>query len=51
MYTLLILIVLKFCLTRGGCRISGKGVHIYQGMGGSLCGFNLIFLKYPMKLK
>ena len=22
---------------RGGSRISGKGVHMYKGVGGSLC--------------
>ena len=36
---------------RGGHRIPGKGVHIYNGMGGSLWLFCLIFFKYPMKMK
>ena len=36
---------------RGGSRISGKGIYMYIGVGGSLCLFYLIFLIYPMKMK
>ena len=36
---------------RGGSRISVKGVHMFKGVGGWLCRFYLIFLKYPMKMK
>ena len=33
---------------RGGSRISGKGVQMYNGVcGGSLCCFDLIFLNIP----
>ena len=37
---------------RGGSRISGKGfINMYKGVGGWLCRFYLIFLKYLMKMK
>ena len=36
---------------QGGSRISGKGVHMYKGVGFALLIFSLIFLKYPMKMK
>ena len=42
---------LFFMFTRGRSRISGKGIHMYKGVGGSLCWFYLIFLKYPIKMK
>ena len=32
------LVLLFLCMGhRGGSRISGKGVHMYKGVGGSLC--------------
>ena len=31
--------------------ISGKGVHMYKGVGVRFADFYLIFLKYPMKMK
>ena len=34
----------------GGSRITGKEVHMYKCVAGSLCCFCLIFLKYPMKI-
>ena len=37
-------------LTPGWSRISGKGVGMYKGVGGSPCWFYIIFLKYPMKM-
>ena len=43
--------VLKVVNFRGESRISGKGVGMYKGLGGSLCRFNLFFLKYPMIMK
>ena len=36
---------------RGRSRISEKGVHLYKGVGGLLCYYYLIFLKYHMKMK
>ena len=38
---------------RCGSRMSGKGVHMYNGMGVCLADFvfYLIFLKYSMKIK
>ena len=38
-----------WCIYRGGSRISGKGVHLYKGMGFAF--LILICLKYPMKMK
>ena len=39
----------------GAIKISGKGVHMYNGMhvcvGSSLCWFYLMFLNYPLKMK
>ena len=37
--------------SRGGSRFSRKWVHMYKGVGGSLCRLNLIFLKNPMSMK
>ena len=34
--------------SKGGSMISGKGVHMYTGVGYTLLIF---FLKYPMKMK
>ena len=31
----------------GGSRISGKGVHMYKGVGGSLADFISFFLNIP----
>ena len=36
---------------QGQIQDSGKGVHVYKGVGGSLCCFSLIFLKYPMRMQ
>ena len=36
--------------TRGGSGISGKGVHIYKGVGVHFAAF-ISLLKYPMKMK
>ena len=33
---------------RDGSRISGKRVHIYQGVGVRFADFIPVFLKYPM---
>ena len=33
----------------GRSRIYGKGVHIYKGVGGSLCWFYLIYFNIPWK--
>ena len=34
-----------FVVSRGGSRISGKGVHMYKGVGGSFADFISLFLK------
>ena len=39
------------CDNRGRSSISGKGAHMYKGVGDSLCKFYHIFLKYPMNMK
>ena len=37
---------------RGGSRLSGKGVHMFKGVGVCFADFiYLIYLKYPMKMK
>ena len=28
-----------------------RGIHMYKGVGDSLCRFYLLFIKYPMKMK
>ena len=38
-------------LYRGGCRISGKGVHMYKCVGGFTLLILSHFFKYPMKMK
>ena len=39
-------------ILRAKIRISGKGVHMYKGVGVCLlCWFYLVFLKYPIKMK
>ena len=35
------------CITRGGIRISGKGVHMYKGMGVRVAEFILFSLNIP----
>ena len=39
-----------WCICRGGSRVSGKGVHMYKGMGSAFLILSH-FLKYPMKMK
>ena len=39
-----------WCIYRVGSRISGKGIHMYNGAGFAFVIY-LIFLKYPMKMK
>ena len=43
----------KMAVVEGLGRIQDflKGGYIYRGVGGSLCWFYLIFLKYPMKIR
>ena len=50
-HQLMTLAVKELLLFRGGSRISGKGDHMYKGLGSSLCRFYLIFLIYPMNMK
>ena len=38
----------EFLTKRGGSRISGKGVHIYKGLGVRFADFISFFLKYSM---
>ena len=42
---------LAIVMNRGGSRISGKGVHMYKGVGVGFADFISFFLKYPMKMK
>ena len=35
-------------LIRGGSRISGKGVHMYKGLGVRFADFVSFSIKYPM---
>ena len=37
----------KVTSSRGGSRISGKGVHIYKGMGVRFASFISFFLNIP----
>ena len=39
-----------WCIYRGGCRISGNGVHMYKGAGFALMILSHFF-KYHMKMK
>ena len=39
----------SFKTTSGGSRISGKGVHMFKGVGVRFADFLFIFLKYPLK--
>ena len=38
-------------LPMGRSRISGKGVHMYKGVGVPFADFISCFQKYPMKMK
>ena len=39
------------CVIRGRSMISGKGVHMYKGVGVRFADLISFFPKYPMKMK